>query len=108
MRRIGRTIRPGSVVFAVVMLGGATPPVLAQDTDLLLGRGLLCETADEVENALRIVDHEGLASVSGLYDEHSCAFATVLFQSSTEARTVPTLNGMVRVLKGESRWLFRR
>jgi hypothetical protein len=101
MRRIARAIRPASAVFVVSMLVAGTQPVLAEGTDLLLGRGLFCATAEEVENAIRTVDDQGLASVNGLYDEHSFGFATALFQSSNDARTVPTHNGMVHVTKVE-------
>jgi hypothetical protein len=74
-------------------------PLHAQPTEtaLSLGRGFICNTAEEVE-AVATPDEnkipESVANVNSRFGKDSCTFATALFRPSGESKLVLTDNGV--------------
>ena len=91
-----------STAFALLWLALCAPPTRADEKQLSVGRGFICNTAEELEAVLTPNEKEisiRLQNVNKRFGEEACTFATSVFYSHEDAKTVLTPEGIVRVEK---------
>ena len=94
--------RFGLTALALLWLASCTPPVQAEEREMSVGRGFLCDTAEEVA-AVATPDEGEIAarveSVNRRFGRDACTFASSVFVGGEEAQSVPTPKGLARIEK---------
>jgi hypothetical protein len=91
-----------AVVFSSV--ASASSPSYAEESELSIGRGFICNTKNELEAVITPDDGDieaSLAGVNSRFGKDSCTFATALFDKAADGGDVITRQCAVRVEKVE-------
>jgi hypothetical protein len=104
MFTLSRTSLMTSSACALLWLAACSPPVQAagEQSDLLAGHVLVCDTPEEVEAVLAsdVNDMAGtLAKVNDRFGKDACNVVTAIFYEREHAKTVLSQDGAVRIIK---------
>jgi hypothetical protein len=106
-----------STVFAALLVFTNTQPVQADGTNLAHGRGVVCDTAEEVKAVVAPSsnDEQRLLEVNDRFGKEACTIVTVIFYKGDEEATMLIPEGVVHVVKVQvigvksgSLWLHMR
>ena len=91
-----------STIFALLVAAACAPPVQADETNLVIGHGVVCDTAEEVKAVIAPAGDDAqqrLLNVNDRYGKEACNIVTVIFYKGDEATTILTPEGIVHVVK---------
>jgi hypothetical protein len=92
-----------SSAIAVMWLAASTPPALADDqTDLVAGNVLVCDTPEEVEAVLTSGARDigaRLGEANDRFGQHACSVVAAIFYKGDETKTVLSQDGAVHIIK---------
>jgi hypothetical protein len=75
MRSVVKASILASTIFAALSAAACSQPVLADESNLTVGHGVVCDTADEVKAVVAPVDNDlqkRLLNVNEQYGEEAC------------------------------------
>jgi hypothetical protein len=91
-----------STIFAALLFAACAPPVQADEINLVIGHGVVCDTAEEVKAVIAPAGddvQQRLLNVNDRYGKEACNIVTVIFYKGDEAATILTSEGIVHVFK---------
>ncbi len=91
-----------SAIFASLLVAECAPSVQADETNLVIGHGVVCDTAEEVKAVIAPAGDDALQrllNVNDRYGKEACNIVTVIFYKGDEAATILTSEGIVHVFK---------
>ena len=93
------------MTLALFWMGSYVGPANAEDGTLDMARGLVCDTAEEVQAFVAMNPNDNaeaaLTAINSRFGQNACNIVTTVFRKGEQANTLTIPQGIVRIVKIE-------